>query len=419
MKKLLALLLTVVMLFSCASVTAFALYDEVTDDFLPAVRVNYNNDKIEKNEVIIYYLKELGENKYVTKYAVSGYGYTCDMVTIEVGDYIIETSRPELVIYANGTMYGVVDAYEKGIIDDDDLDYMCTCDEIQIHKPKLTKELRHVRYDSSPDDLVYVRFELEGSEKYVDDYENWTDDISGAFDKLYAYYETLHQRLLAEVLKDFDYIDCTHNNGISVIGIRCGDLYEVASNDFVVEMDYITEIHARYLETYNPDLKTHTFEEIYSVADDNLSHSYVILKAHGNWSRPAAVGFKLGDVVVQSGSMYGPFTYQYGIYDITEDKFYDVHDLKETYDKYYMLEDNLIKYAGARPVGDSDGDKLITVLDATKIQRVVAELEYSYYDDYYVDHKDGGGYVSDIDNDGAVTVMDATAIQMLLVENAG
>ena len=132
MKKILALLLTLVILCSCASISAFALYDEVTDEFLEAVRVEYDNDKIEKNAVLIYYMKELSENKYVTQYAVSGYMYTCDMVNIVVGNYIIESARPEPVIFADGTMYEMVDAYEKGIINDDDLFLMSTFDEIDM-----------------------------------------------------------------------------------------------------------------------------------------------------------------------------------------------------------------------------------------------------------------------------------------------
>lgn len=412
MKKLLSLLLTFAILLSCASFSAFALYEEVTDDFLNAVRVYYDNDEIDKNRILILYLIELGEDKYITHFD-AGYAHTDDMLSINVGDYIIESSRPAPVIYADKIMYDLEDAYEKGIVDDSDLDYLLTCDEIDIRKPKLTKELREVKFNSSPDDLVYVRFELVGSDKWIDDYENWIDDVSGTIEKLNAHYESLHQKLLAEVLKDYEYVDCAHNNGISVVGVKCGDLYKIASSDFIVEMDYISDIHKRFIETYSPAFDEYTYNEIY-VENNNTDHSYVILNAYGNWCQEAEASFRLGDVVMHSDSMYGIFTYQYGIYDITEDKFYSAYDLKDIYQRYHMLEDNLIKYAGAYPVGDSDGDRLVTVLDATKIQRVCALIERPIYYDHFVSHLGEEGYISDVDGDGERTVLDATAIQKLV-----
>ena len=67
--------------------------------------------------------------------------------------------------------------------------------------------------------------------------------------------------------------------------------------------------------------------------------------------------------------------------------------------------------------GDSDGDGEVTVLDATRIQRLLAELC----------DIDGSSYtgkplsaaqiiISDADNDGEVTIMDATAIQRYMAE---
>ncbi len=57
-------------------------------------------------------------------------------------------------------------------------------------------------------------------------------------------------------------------------------------------------------------------------------------------------------------------------------------------------------------IGDADGDNEVSVLDATIIQRVIASLEVTAYNEA----------AADADGDGAVNVLDATAIQRHLVD---
>ena len=57
-------------------------------------------------------------------------------------------------------------------------------------------------------------------------------------------------------------------------------------------------------------------------------------------------------------------------------------------------------------IGDADGDNEVSVLDATVIQRVIASLEVTAYNET----------AADADGDGAVNVLDATAIQRHLVD---
>ena len=56
--------------------------------------------------------------------------------------------------------------------------------------------------------------------------------------------------------------------------------------------------------------------------------------------------------------------------------------------------------------GDADGDDMVTILDATAIQRTLAELYVSRYNET----------AADADRDGGVTILDATAIQRYLAE---
>ena len=62
--------------------------------------------------------------------------------------------------------------------------------------------------------------------------------------------------------------------------------------------------------------------------------------------------------------------------------------------------------AGGQLLGDVDGDGEVTILDATAIQRVLAELTVKAYI----------AAAADADEDGDVTIMDATAIQRHLAE---
>ena len=59
-----------------------------------------------------------------------------------------------------------------------------------------------------------------------------------------------------------------------------------------------------------------------------------------------------------------------------------------------------------RLLGDSDGDDSVTIVDATVIQRHLAEIPTAVYIEA----------AADADQDGEVTIIDATAIQRWLAE---
>ncbi len=411
MKKILALLLTFVMIMSVALLSVSAENTDISSEIFNVIKEEHKPYfELEKDDVNFSYIKQLTGENYLVRYTISELSYTDDMVRVDIGRYILESSRPLPEIYYNGKLYGIEEAYERRIIIEQDLEIMDTFEGIDFEKVKIPEALRQAMFFCDDDDFIYVRFEVEGSDKEVTDFENWDDDILGSLDKLEQYYDSVHEKLVNEILKDFDHIDLYHDSGYSVVAVKKGDIEAIAESDFVQYMGYISDIHARYIEIYTPYLKGYTFEEICRGYDEDFNDSYVLVKAYGNWANGASGGCRIGDAIVYNSSMYGPFIYQYGIYDIAEDKFYDVDELEETYVKYYRLEDNLIRYASAYPAGDSDGDKIITILDATKIQRICAELESPIYNDDY----SGGSYISDIDNDGERTVMDATAIQKLV-----
>lgn len=62
--------------------------------------------------------------------------------------------------------------------------------------------------------------------------------------------------------------------------------------------------------------------------------------------------------------------------------------------------------AGGKVFGDADADGAVTILDATCIQRLIAELPTTAYN----------MRAADVDTDGAVTILDATSIQRYIAE---
>lgn len=131
--------------------------------------------------------------------------------------------------------------------------------------------------------------------------------------------------------------------------------------------------------------------------------------------------------------IYGDYCYPYllgfFVYDPDENTFYDIEqawdmnfeNLNYAFEEYIKnnQEDNVEMRCIYR-IGDSDADCELTVMDATYIQRALAQLEeFSVLDTYIGAFQHYGkelNYISDYDFDGSITVMDATAIQMKLAK---
>ncbi len=392
-KSTICIVLSAIMLV-CLAPSALAQTTDLdlSDDFLSAVRTEYNNDKIQKDDIHIDFMKLICEEKYLAKYSVGGYGYTCEMVDIEVGDYVINTARPEPVVYAKGVIYDIADAYEQGVLSDEDLYIMSTYDELDMVKSKITEELQYEMGRYENDEFVTVRFELNEQDA----------DVS-------------HQKLIDTAFADIEYEDLVHNNGISILGVKRCDIERVSDFELVKEMDYISDTHLKYIGEYDIVLTDYFYEEKCKVFDENGEESYMLIKANSGESSEAEVGFRFGNHIIKSNAIYSDFTYGFGIYDLKENKFYDVYDLRDTPDKYPKLERTLAFYSQAKPAGDCDGDDSLTILDATKIQRLIAQLDTPHSGDGYVSHEsDGFCYTSDIDNDGQISIIDATTIQRRL-----
>ena len=105
---------------------------------------------------------------------------------------------------------------------------------------------------------------------------------------------------------------------------------------------------------------------------------------------------------------------EYTLYDIENDKFIPVNEGMLT--EYPFASDIFDLLCVGSPFGDADCDNDLTVMDATTIQRCLAQLETFTNKEYLLKY---GNYPtdfrSDINLDGSVNVLDATEIQLRLV----
>ncbi len=423
MKKVLSVFLAFVMLLSVMAMSVSAQSKDISDEIFNVIKLDVGGVEITKDDVNFEYIKKLSSEKYLVRYTVNGFSYPSDYVYMDIGVYIFGSSRPLPELYFMGKLWDIDEAYDKGWLTVKDLELMDTFTELNFGKTKVAHKLDEQSRHGDPDEYVYANFIVQGSEKTMYDFKVDGMSYSEAFEKQREFFVEIHNKLINETLKDYDPIEISCSFGVSVAGIKRKDVAKIAQDDFVVYMGYVSDLYAKFLLT-GVQSYGGVFKELCYGYDENGEESYVLLEAYQKSGSEANISFRLGEVVIHSENIYGGFSdYKYAVFDIKEDKFYDIYSLKDVPDKYYGLQENLAKYAEtAFPVGDSDGDKAITIMDATKIQRVLAQKDRPLWCDHYVSHvggtvEDGNlGYISDFDYDGNVTVLDATAIQLHLAQ---
>ena len=169
MKKMLALLLVITMLFSVAVVSASAQSVNITDEFLRAVQYEYDNYSITKDDIDVIYMLSFDKNRYIVKYDVNGYMYTDDMFEVGLKNYILTSSRPEPELFYHGKLYNLEYAYDNYMLSDRDLQTMYEFKPLNMEKTKIHLELLHAMGSHTDDEYINVRFEVVGSEKGIGD----------------------------------------------------------------------------------------------------------------------------------------------------------------------------------------------------------------------------------------------------------
>ncbi len=179
---------------------------------------------------------------------------------------------------------------------------------------------------------------------------------------------------------------------------------------------------ARFIELYENAIfsELHEYDELYYHYDENGEIDWALIYECSYNAPPWEYHRIFKDRVFMYGDHY-PFSFGYGLYDVKEDKFYDIISDGFDYSKYEDLEEVFESFNLGYLIGDADRDGRLTILDATLIQRLVAGL--TDFDDEIIDYYDDTlseagfpKFISDFDCDGERTVLDATAIQLKLAK---
>ncbi len=226
-------------------------------------------------------------------------------------------------------------------------------------------------------------------------------------------------------------------------------LYEDKFRDYIYDSYETNNVEINYDELYYHKNKDENIDwvMIYALCKRNENseltefsskkYSYNLIKEEMG-DRNAIELAVFGDVVFYEGGAPSPFQYTIGIYDLKDNKFYDLlkawemefEDLHEAFNDVMttprMTEKKGLYYS---IIGDLDEDGQHTIKDVTKLQRCLAGMTnfkdiiqnhgYIYHSDrtiyeyYYPDT----GYtcsvvrLADYNADGKVNISDATAIQ--------
>ncbi len=244
------------------------------------------------------------------------------------------------------------------------------------------------------------------------------------------FYEAENQAVLDKIgVAEEDIIFLSSLTQSFIINITKSKVYEVAQMQEIASIDYYEE--AVFEEpTEGPDDKYEPelpklgkykdvfvekygepifYSEFYSYPEESSIKQWVLVQAAASrvmvdpGQDPTRMFIVNGDLVFNAHILYDPFKTSFAVYDVSKGEFYDLTEVD--YDEYEGLAEQVASLGIADIVGDLDGDKNITVFDATKIQLILAKIE---------DLKNF--YVADYNRDNDLDVMDATAIQRKLAK---
>ena len=157
------------------------------------------------------------------------------------------------------------------------------------------------------------------------------------------------------------------------------------------------------------------FEQYYHYTDKTQQEIEWVLVYGGDMSyTKGKCALVMGDRVFFADEKSSPFVFKYAVYDVKEDKFYDLS--QNLLVKYEGLEEALRIEKAGTPFGDADFDSKLTVIDSTIIQRAVARVGKFDRRDDISSFGSSVQYVSDFDKDGDRSVMDATGVQMAVAK---
>lgn len=234
----------------------------------------------------------------------------------------------------------------------------------------------------------------------------------------------------------FDGIDAAVFDGygfMALAAVKLSDLETLAARDCVRYIEYSeNQISEPDIEPEPVDVPEITYYERKLRSQYDITNTdaldFELLYLHDadgavDWALVRAFRYDLcypaalhsavvgGRRLTASALGWAPFEFAFGIYDAAQDRFFDLTEINfGDYDGLYAVWKNLELTTPYGRIyedspyfdGDADGDGLVSILDATRIQRKLAGLCTKFE---IVETS------ADVDRDGSVTILDATRIQ--------
>ena len=183
--------------------------------------------------------------------------------------------------------------------------------------------------------------------------------------------------------------------------------------------------------------KEQYYKELFYHYDESGEVDWAFVFCRTNWENPTEGYFHIGNRLIFSAEAFVPFSLAYGVYDVADDRFYDITKVckNEKYEGIAELfeqvcDNGFVEYNTSLVIGDMNYDGFITVSDANYLQKCLAGLEdypvtpeLQMFIDQKVAGDPNGGHITfdindfyDVNTDGTVSIGDATKLQKISAE---
>lgn len=201
--------------------------------------------------------------------------------------------------------------------------------------------------------------------------------------------------------------------------------YEVSFGNDAKDYMFLNEFKKQYINK-NSMIDSFEYDEKFYHYNDDMEVDWALVYAKTNCVEPLIVYAEFGNRVFAQYNADVPFTFGYGVYDVSENKFYDLCYVWKS-SKYYNLQEEFLNLKEGKLIGDMNNDNELTIVDATLQQKCLAGIDsfsendeirnrYSGAIAYNVMARDKIKYLSDYNRDDMRTVDDSTAIQRDIAE---
>lgn len=175
---------------------------------------------------------------------------------------------------------------------------------------------------------------------------------------------------------------------------------------------FFDKFYDQYIYLLPPE-EIEQYDELYYHTNDNGETDWALVYIYYDSIVETVIvsGVLGGKTIYLPGPEY-PFTIRYGLYDVTEGKFYDLwnNSLFDKYDGLFEVWQSIdtSEIEPEKYLGDANGDNSVDIIDATYIQR---------FDCNIISRNNIAHYQADYDKNGVVDIIDTTIIQRTLVMN--